>query len=136
MATRGCVQQCTQACTLSRTATAYRPLLTLPTTLCPTRTHQKGSKARVHSASVPDTSRSWSNTAPSLSPNLTVQDVDSGHHGSGFPLPLWRRHLLEQFLTRQVAAAGGTGTVDLPGYSNGGLIGYEWPGCCNQTALC
>ena len=68
---------------------------------------------------------SWSNKAPRLSPNLTVQDVDSGHHGSGFPLPLWRRRLLEQFLTRQVAAAGGTGTVELPGYANGGLIGYE-----------
>lgn len=47
------------------------------------------------------------------------QDVDSGHHGSGFPLPLWRRRLLEQFLTRQVAAAGGTGTVELPGYASG-----------------
>lgn len=55
------------------------------------------------------------------SPLSLPQDVDSGHHGSGFPLPLWRRRLLEQFLTRQVAAAGGTGTVDLPGYANGGL---------------
>lgn len=47
------------------------------------------------------------------------QDVDSGHHGSGFPLPLWRRHLLEQHLTRQLAAAGGSGTVELPGYASG-----------------
>ena len=52
-----------------------------------------------------------------------AQDVDSGHHGSGFPLPLWRRRLLEQFLMHQVAAAGGTGTVELPAYANGGFLG-------------
>lgn len=27
---------------------------------------------------------------------LYGQDLDSGHHGSGFPLPEWRRKLLAQ----------------------------------------
>jgi histone demethylase JARID1 len=45
--------------------------------------------------------------------------VDSGHHGSGFPLPLWRRRLLEQHLARAAAAAGGsTAAVELPGYAD------------------
>ena len=51
--------------------------------------------------------------------SLYGQDVDSGHHGSGFPLPLWRRRLLEQHLARQAAAAGGGGAVELPNYTTG-----------------
>ncbi|KAL4527022.1 hypothetical protein Ndes2526A_g01436 [Nannochloris sp. 'desiccata'] len=31
--------------------------------------------------------------------SLYGQDLDSGHHGSGFPLPEWRRRLLETHLT-------------------------------------
>ncbi|KAL4433266.1 hypothetical protein ABPG77_003314 [Micractinium sp. CCAP 211/92] len=51
--------------------------------------------------------------------SLYGQDVDSGHHGSGFPLPLWRRRLLEQHLERQAAAAGAGGApVELPGYAD------------------
>lgn len=33
---------------------------------------------------------------------LYGQDLDSGHHGSGFPLPDWRRQLLEEFLKTQL----------------------------------
>jgi hypothetical protein len=33
---------------------------------------------------------------------LYGQDLDSGHHGSGFPLPEWRRRLLEEFLETQL----------------------------------
>ena len=39
--------------------------------------------------------------------NLTVnagQDLDSGHHGSGFPLPPFRQALLERHLAAQEAA--------------------------------
>lgn len=50
---------------------------------------------------------------------LYGQDVDSGHHGSGFPLPLWRRRLLEQHLARQAAAAGSSAaTPELPNYGD------------------
>jgi hypothetical protein len=56
--------------------------------------------------------------------------VDSGHHGSGFPLPLWRRRLLEQHLARAAAAAGGsTAAVELPGYADGAP-------CCRDQARC
>lgn len=62
--------------------------------------------------------------------SLYGQDVDSGHHGSGFPLPLWRRRLLEQHLARQAAAAGGGGApVELPGYADGAPL----PRCALQT---
>ncbi|KAL4448340.1 hypothetical protein ABPG75_005559 [Micractinium tetrahymenae] len=51
--------------------------------------------------------------------SLYGQDVDSGHHGSGFPLPLWRRRLLEQHLARQAAAAGSGGApAELPNYAD------------------
>ena len=61
--------------------------------------------------------------------SLYGQDVDSGHHGSGFPLPLWRRRLLEQHLAKQAAAAGGGGAVELPNYTTGEC---RWAG--NRTA--
>ena len=32
------------------------------------------------------------------------QDLDSGHHGSGFPLPPFRQRLLEEHLQKQAAA--------------------------------
>lgn len=32
--------------------------------------------------------------------SLYGQDLDSGHHGSGFPLPAWRRELLAAYLRR------------------------------------
>ena len=35
---------------------------------------------------------------------LRVQDLDSGHHGSGFPLPPFRQALLERHLAAQEAA--------------------------------
>ena len=41
--------------------------------------------------------------------SLYGQDLDSGHHGSGFPLPAWRRRLLQQHL--------GAG-VQLPAYAD------------------
>ena len=34
------------------------------------------------------------------------QDLDSGHHGSGFPLPPFRQRLLEEHLQKQAAARG------------------------------
>ena len=34
------------------------------------------------------------------------QDLDSGHHGSGFPLPPFRQTLLEEHLQKQAAARG------------------------------
>lgn len=36
--------------------------------------------------------------------SLYGQDLDSGHHGSGFPLPPFRQCLLEQHLAQQAAA--------------------------------
>eukprot|EP00884_Botryococcus_braunii_P001080 jgi/Botrbrau1/10973/Bobra.0383s0027.1 len=36
--------------------------------------------------------------------SLYGQDLDSGHHGSGFPLPPFRQRLLEQHLAQQAAA--------------------------------
>lgn len=36
--------------------------------------------------------------------SLYGQDLDSGHHGSGFPLPPFRQALLEQHLAQQAAA--------------------------------
>lgn len=61
--------------------------------------------------------------------SLYGQDVDSGHHGSGFPLPLWRRRLLEQHLERQAAAAGAGGApVELPGYADG-----AWGPCSRRS---
>ena len=57
--------------------------------------------------------------------SLYGQDLDSGHHGSGFPLPEWRRRLLEQHLesTRATHHGGGAspfkpGPVTLPPYSD------------------
>ncbi|PSC70309.1 lysine-specific demethylase JMJ16 [Micractinium conductrix] len=51
--------------------------------------------------------------------SLYGQDVDSGHHGSGFPLPLWRRRLLERHLSRQAHQAGNPAAdVRLPNYSD------------------
>jgi len=38
-------------------------------------------------------------TPDSYLESLYGQDLDSGHHGSGFPLPEWRRRLLETHLT-------------------------------------
>eukprot|EP00891_Asterochloris_glomerata_P005677 jgi/Astpho2/5677/Aster-02919 len=38
--------------------------------------------------------------------NLYGQDLDSGHHGSGFPLPPFRQKLLEQHLKKQAAERG------------------------------
>ena len=32
------------------------------------------------------------------------QDLDSGHHGSGFPLPPFRQRLLEEHLQKQAAS--------------------------------
>lgn len=69
---------------------------------------------------------------------LPKQDVDSGHHGSGFPLPLWRRRLLEQHLARAAAAGGGGGgaPVELPNYANGAWVG-GWVGWTVQAGwLC
>lgn len=52
--------------------------------------------------------------------SLYGQDVDSGHHGSGFPLPLWRRRLLGLHLAKQAAAQGSVASsVELPGYQDG-----------------
>ena len=34
------------------------------------------------------------------------QDLDSGHHGSGFPLPPFRQRLLEEHLQKQAASRG------------------------------
>lgn len=54
--------------------------------------------------------------------SLYGQDLDSGHHGSGFPLPEWRRRLLEEHLCATRRSMGGGsysgGEVRLPGYSN------------------
>ena len=38
-----------------------------------------------------------------MAENLYGQDLDSGHHGSGFPLPPFRQKLLEQHLKKQAA---------------------------------
>jgi hypothetical protein len=41
--------------------------------------------------------------------SLYGQDLDSGHHGSGFPLPPFRQRLLEAHLAAQTRAAGRPG---------------------------
>ena len=41
-----------------------------------------------------------------MAENLYGQDLDSGHHGSGFPLPPFRQKLLEQHLKKQAAERG------------------------------
>ena len=38
--------------------------------------------------------------------SLYGQDLDSGHHGSGFPLPPSRKRLLEEHLKRTAAEEG------------------------------
>ncbi len=38
--------------------------------------------------------------------SLYGQDLDSGHHGSGFPLPPFRQKLLEQHLAEQAKTDG------------------------------
>ena len=57
--------------------------------------------------------RSWAQAARhkcaallQVAENLYGQDLDSGHHGSGFPLPPFRQKLLEQHLKKQAAERG------------------------------
>ena len=45
--------------------------------------------------------------------SLYGQDLDSGHHGSGFPLPPFRQRLLEAHLANSAQAAKGPGQVQL-----------------------
>jgi hypothetical protein len=44
--------------------------------------------------------------APGPVEALYGQDLDSGHHGSGFPLPEWRRDLLERHLNADLPSFG------------------------------
>jgi hypothetical protein len=46
--------------------------------------------------------------------SLYGQDLDSGHHGSGFPLPEWRRKLLEEHLRQSIDS----GIKTLPPYAD------------------
>jgi len=46
--------------------------------------------------------------------SLYGQDLDSGHHGSGFPLPEWRRKLLEEHLRQSTDS----GIKTLPPYAD------------------
>lgn len=43
--------------------------------------------------------------------SLYGQDLDSGHHGSGFPLPEWRRRLLEAHLASKQRASSAAGAA-------------------------
>ena len=45
--------------------------------------------------------------------SLYGQDLDSGHHGSGFPLPPFRQRLLEAHLAHSAQEAKGPGQVQL-----------------------
>lgn len=45
--------------------------------------------------------------------SLYGQDLDSGHHGSGFPLPPFRQRLLEAHLAHSTQEAKGPGQVQL-----------------------
>lgn len=49
--------------------------------------------------------------------SLYGQDLDSGHHGSGFPLPPSRKRLLEEHLKRTAAAAAAEGKPPANGRS-------------------
>lgn len=44
--------------------------------------------------------------------SLYGQDLDSGHHGSGFPLPPFRQRLLEAHLAAQVRVRVGPGACE------------------------
>jgi hypothetical protein len=46
--------------------------------------------------------------------SLYGQDLDSGHHGSGFPLPPFRQRLLEAHLAQAAAANTGAGAAAAP----------------------
>lgn len=49
--------------------------------------------------------------------SLYGQDLDSGHHGSGFPLPPSRKRLLEEHLKKTAAAAAAEGKPPANGRS-------------------
>lgn len=52
-------------------------------------------------------------TPDSYLESLYGQDLDSGHHGSGFPLPEWRRRLLEGHLTTAARGRQGVGAAEV-----------------------
>lgn len=52
-------------------------------------------------------------TPDSYLESLYGQDLDSGHHGSGFPLPEWRRRLLEGHLTTAARGRQGAGASEV-----------------------
>lgn len=45
----------------------------------------------------------WSLSPPQVLESYYGQDLDSGHHGSGFPLPPFRQRLLDLHLQKQAA---------------------------------